>query len=188
MSTSQADSAQAPPFAAEAWSLAAPRDRVEEEVVALFGDFRSRLLRYLLTFGLGIADSEEVVQDVFLLLYQHLRRGGPRPSLRGWVFRVAHNLALKQRRRARPDSLDWAAAEAVDPAPNPEDRLARSQVEERVNAVVRALSEPDRRCLSLRAEGLRYREIAEVLGISLGGVAQSLARSLDRIARATGRS
>jgi RNA polymerase sigma-70 factor (ECF subfamily) len=49
--------------------------------------------------------------------------------------------------------------------------------------VVSVLPEQDRRCLILRAEGLRYREIAEVLHISLGAVALSLERCLTRLAR-----
>jgi len=48
---------------------------------------------------------------------------------------------------------------------------------------VRALPEQDRCCLSLRAEGLRYREIAEVVGISIGSVAASLEKSLSRLTR-----
>jgi RNA polymerase sigma-70 factor (ECF subfamily) len=54
-------------------------------------------------------------------------------------------------------------------------------------AVVATLPEADRSCLSLRAEGLRYREIAAVLGISLGSVSISLKRSLARLMRAEGR-
>ncbi len=49
---------------------------------------------------------------------------------------------------------------------------------------LRAMPEQDQCCLSLRAEGLRYRDIAEVLGISLGSVANSLERALSRLARA----
>jgi RNA polymerase sigma-70 factor (ECF subfamily) len=51
-------------------------------------------------------------------------------------------------------------------------------------AVARALPEQDQCCLTLRAEGLRYREIARVLGISVGSVANSLARALGRLSRA----
>jgi RNA polymerase sigma-70 factor (ECF subfamily) len=57
----------------------------------------------------------------------------------------------------------------------------------RLAAVLRALPERDRRCLTLRAEGLRYREIAGTLAISLGAVSLSLTRSLARIARAAER-
>ena len=62
--------------------------------------------------------------------------------------------------------------------------VSAKQRHNRLQSVVRALAEQDRRCLYLRAEGLRYREIAEVLGISLGGVSNSLARSLARIREA----
>jgi RNA polymerase sigma-70 factor (ECF subfamily) len=54
--------------------------------------------------------------------------------------------------------------------------------------VANALAEQDRRCLFLRAEGLRYRESAGILGMSLGAVTMSLARTLARLARATDRS
>src|SRR5215831_21339052 len=76
-------------------------NRLEVEVVALFDQFRDRLLRYLLSFGLTVPDGEEVIQEVFLSLVQHLRRGKPRENIRGWLFRVAHNLALKRLDRVR---------------------------------------------------------------------------------------
>jgi RNA polymerase sigma-70 factor (ECF subfamily) len=159
---------------------------LEEEVVGLFDTFRQPLLRYLAGLGLPMADGEEIVQEVFLSLFQHLRRGGDRANLRGWIFRVGHNLALKRRRRA----LRHAGApceQLSDPAPGPEEQFFSGETGRRVDAVMRALPEQDRRCLLLRAEGLRYREIAGTLAMSLGAVSISLARSLARMARATER-
>lgn len=168
----------------------ARRSHLEALVVAFFDQFRDPLLRYLSSFGLAFPDSEEVLQDVFLSLFQHLDRGKSRDNIRGWLFRVAHNLALKRRYRTRQDLEAWtnpgAAESVVDPAPNPEDRFANSQARQRYLAVVNALAEQDRRCLFLRAEGLRYREIAEILDMSLGAVSISLARSLARLARSEG--
>jgi RNA polymerase sigma-70 factor, ECF subfamily len=163
---------------------------LEEEVIALFDRFQDRLLRYLMSLGLAAEDGEEVVQEVFLALFQHLRRGKSRRNLRAWIFQVAHNLGLKRRERLRRDRQALAEGAALerearcaDPAPNPEDRLAGNQRLQRLWAVLRALPELDQRCLALRAEGLTYREIAEVLGISLGAVPLSLERSLARLAR-----
>ena len=110
-----------------------------------------------------------------------------RTSLRGWLFRVAHNLALRQRcGQTSADHRGDEAAEAAafDNGPNPEQQLAILERRQRLLAVFRALPERDRRCLSLRAEGLRYREIADALGMSLGGVAKSLARSMTRMVNA----
>ena len=162
---------------------------LEEEVTALFDELRRPSLRYVLSLGLDPHDSEEVVQDVFLSLFRHLQSGKSRANLRGWVFRVAHNLALKRRCARRGSYLEDSeqpGAQPVDPAPNPEEAAAARQRQERLLAVVRALPELDRCCLHLRAEGLRYREIAEVLGMSLGAVSLSLVRSLARLSRADG--
>jgi len=173
---------------------AAPAHRralLEQEVVALFDEFHGPLLRYLASFGLNPADCEEVLQEVFLALFQHLDRGKSRVNLRGWLFRVAHNLGLKRRFCARRDTEARAPASAgewaIDPRPSPEDRLADRQARAALLAVVGALPEQDRRCLFLRAEGLRYREIAQILEMSLGAVSISLTRSLERIARSARR-
>jgi RNA polymerase sigma-70 factor (ECF subfamily) len=166
-------------------------DPLQDEVIVMFGQFREPIMRYLSGFGLSISDAEEVLQEVFLSLFQHLSRRKARNNLRGWLFRVAHNLALKRRYKTRREleSIAETGSEdlIIDPAPNPEDRVVTSQTRQRLLAVVRALPDPDRRCLLLRAEGLRYREIAEVLDMSLGAVSLSLARSLGRIARAAER-
>ena len=166
-------------------------DGLDEVVVGLFDRYREPLLRHLWNFGLALPDAEEVIQEAFLLLYQHLRRGRSRENLRGWLFGVAHNLALKRRYRTHRELAAQANAShsqpTVNPGPDPEAQAATKQNQERIMAVVKALPTQDRQCLTLRAEGLRYREIAQILEISLGAVALSLGRSLARVARVMGR-
>jgi RNA polymerase sigma-70 factor (ECF subfamily) len=159
---------------------------IECEVIRLFDQFRNPLLRYVLSFGLVVHDAEEVTQDVFLALFRHLQRGKSRHNLRGWIFRVAHNLALKQRAankriQAAMDDDSTIVHAQLDTTPNPEEQMTSSQTLQRLRTVLRALPEQDRCCLALRAEGLRYREIAATLGISLGSVSLSLTRSLARL-------
>lgn len=168
--------------------LAKPSE-IECEVMRLFEQFRNPLLRYALSFGISVHDAEEIAQEVFLSLFRHLQLGRSRKNLRGWIFRVAHNLALKQR-SANQKSLDktpsdWTIAEKqFDPSPNPEEQVWLAQRRHRLLAVVHALPLEDQCCLRLRAEGLRYREVAAALGISLGAVSISLTRSLARLMRA----
>jgi RNA polymerase sigma-70 factor, ECF subfamily len=162
---------------------------IELEVMQLFEEFRSPLLRYAISFGLPVHDAEEIIQEVFLSLYRHLHLRKSRKNLRGWIFRVTHNLALKQRYANQRLCNRAAAGEFVleaqfDPSPDPEARLSSAQRQARLMAVVEALPEIDQGCLRLRAEGLRYREIASALGISLGAVSISLTRSLERLMRA----
>jgi RNA polymerase sigma-70 factor (ECF subfamily) len=183
-------------FAAElSFPVAAPAavsekpSEIEREVISLFDQFRNPLLRYVLSFGLSVHDAEEVTQDVFLALFRHLQRGKSRRNLRGWIFRVAHNLALKQRaaNKRLQDTLDddFTIVQAkLDATLNPEEQVTSGQTLQRLRTVLRALPEQDRCCLALRAEGLRYREIAAALGISLGSVSLSLTRSLARLGSA----
>jgi RNA polymerase sigma-70 factor, ECF subfamily len=179
-------------FAVVAARSPAKVSHIEEEVMGLFDEFRAPLLRYGLSLGLSIHDAEEVIQEVFLALFRHLHLGRSRENLRGWLFRVTHNLALKQcladqtslQRTAGDTSM---AEEHADPAPDPEEQMYSAQRRYRLQAVVQALPENDQHCLRLRAEGLRYREIATVLNMSLGAVSISLKRSLERLVRADGR-
>ena len=160
---------------------------LEEEMVRFFVEFRDSLLRYILSQGLSVHDGEEVAQEVFLTLHQYLRRGNPRTNLKRWIFSAGHNLALKRRfQNGRSDSVFSAerTAESLHaPGQNPEDPVGL-QRGRKVLAVVNSLPERERNCLHLRAEGLHYREIAEILGIPQGSVCVALTRALTRLREA----
>jgi RNA polymerase sigma-70 factor, ECF subfamily len=167
----------------------AQSSEIERLVMQLYERFRDPLLRYALSLDLSVHDAEEVVQEVFLSLFRHLQLRRSRSNLRGWLFRVAHNLGLKQlyanqRSDAKAASNAALEKEHTDPSPNPEEELSMAQRRHRLLAVVHALPQTDQCCLALRAEGLGYREISAVLGMSLGAVSISLTRSLARLSRA----
>jgi RNA polymerase sigma-70 factor (ECF subfamily) len=192
-SMASADSTNNSPFLTLSGAVSlAKASEIEIEVIELFEQFRNPLLRYVLSFGLSVHDGEEIIQEVFLSLFRHLQLRKSKKNLRGWIFRVAHNLALKQRsanqRSCDTIGTDWAIAERqFDPSPNPEEQLAFAEKQRLLLTVAHALPEADQGCLRLRAEGFRYREIAEILGISIGAVSISLTRSLARLIRADGR-
>jgi RNA polymerase sigma-70 factor (ECF subfamily) len=147
----------------------------ETEVFRLFSEYGSPLYRFC-RFTLGGSDeAEDIVQDTFLKLLQHLRAGGDRSNLRSWLFTVAAN-ACRDRMRWRARWLPWRAeldhrtVESIDEPPDR--RLQR--------AAVRALAPRDRLLLSLRAQGLSYREIGAAAGIREGSVGRLLARAVDR--------
>jgi RNA polymerase sigma-70 factor, ECF subfamily len=161
---------------------------IETEVMTLFEQYRIPLLRYSISFCVPVSDAEEIVQDVFLSLFRHLRLGRSRRNLRGWIFRVTHNLTLKRRQekgrhRDLIDNCVGLVNVSIDPSPSPEEVCSDRLRQQRLLAVVQSLSDIEQSCLRLRAEGLRYREIAGVLGISLGSVSAFLARSFAKLIR-----
>jgi RNA polymerase sigma-70 factor (ECF subfamily) len=161
---------------------------INHEVLCLFDSLRMRLLRFTIAMGLSVHDGEDIIQEVFLALFHHLLQGRSRSNLHGWVFRVTHNLALKRRMKNQNEKSvtedDYRfAMECSDSSPNPEEQIVLNERQAHLHAILRALPENDQLCLRLRAEGMRYREISKILGMSLGSVSTSLTRSLDRLAR-----
>lgn len=158
---------------------------LEEEVLSLFDLMRARLLRYAVSFGITMQDGEDIVQETFLALFHHLQRDRSKDNLHSWLFRVTHNLALKRRMKIlnEPAGGDTEELEILDPNPNPEEHMLFGERYARFASVLQALSIEDQSCLRLRAEGFRYREIARIVGISLGSVSTSLRRSLARLER-----
>jgi RNA polymerase sigma-70 factor (ECF subfamily) len=69
----------------------------------------------------------------------------------------------------------------ADPAVNPEQSLLERERQVRFARAVANLSDQQRRCLHLRLEGLRYAEIASVLGISASAVSEFLRRAVARL-------
>jgi RNA polymerase sigma-70 factor (ECF subfamily) len=157
--------------------------------LAAFDRHATSLVRYACAFGLSQDEAEDVMQETFLALFKHLSLQRDTTSLTGWLFRVAHNLALKRQRtlRRRPVHYSWEDAGAHTPAAQdvtPDIRLIHRERRQRLGRVVAALARRDRHCLLLRAEGLTYRDIGKTLGISLGAVARSLTRAMSRLVAA----
>lgn len=184
MSYSKSDTIPAPLSVATGLDVAVS---IHREVLALFDRYERPLLRYAWAQGLSAGDAEDVVQDAFVALFQHLGRGRSRQNLPGWLFQVVHYLAIKRRWRARRQDLWFAGAsspEPFGPDADPEALMLEAERRRRWRSVLRAMPDRDRRCLLLRAEGLRYRDIANALGISLGSVAKSVARGMTKLLNA----
>lgn len=167
------------------WTLPLTRFQAgDREATTLFRELRKPLLRYLRCLGLSADEAQDVVQDAFLSLHRHLSAGGSQENMRSWLFRVAHNQARNRqnsydRRFSAP--LDDGAERALDEA-TPERVLLEKEKFERLGNAIRTLTDAERECLLLRASGLRYREIGEVLGTATSTVADIVERAVRKLA------
>lgn len=144
------------------------------------------LRRYLVFSGLDAATAEEIVQETFLKLQRHLSRSGDRSNLRGWIYRVARNLALNEHasaRRRRSQAIEDCQSEDrfTSYDDSPEVQFLQNERETQVREAMRKLSEAQCECLLLRAQGMKYREIAEVLEISVASVGENIQRGLGKL-------
>jgi RNA polymerase sigma-70 factor (ECF subfamily) len=154
---------------------------LEETIVELYATMRTSLLGYAFQMLGTSGEAEDLVQLAFLKLFDQLKRNAEIQNLRSWLYRVIHNLAIDQvRRRGIQDSAiaEWAWQRNLEDAPfSAENHLIQKQ---RIANSLEALNERERHCLMLRAEGLSYQEIGDVLSISAKSVSVYLARGLKK--------
>ena len=163
--------------------------KLEQKVTQFFEVLRDPVYHYLLAVFGNSAEAEDVTQDAFLQLYRALQSGQAIENVRCWIFRVAHNLAINQKKHNQflnpLDARSWDELRHLlpDPGLNPEQRILQQEKFEQLHATLGRLSLQERQCLHLRAEGFRYREIGEVLGIDTKSVAEYLRRGIKKLMR-----
>jgi len=164
---------------------------LEERVAGIFKLLRQPVFRYVVGMVGAREGAEDVMQEVFLRLYSSVRKGETISNCRSWVFHVAYRLAVDLlRANGKAESLEGGelalALERIrDPGADPERRLLEREQNARPLSAWSCLSPQERHCLSLRAEGLSYSEIASVLGIRSSSVGSFLARGIIKIKKAT---
>ena len=160
---------------------------LHDQVERLFLEAREDVYRYLLTLGLHPPLAQDATQDVFLSLYVALRKGETIHNPRAWVFRVAHNHGLNLRERQDYVRSFEPEIESCLPAPekSPEQALIEQERMARLHHAIEGLSAQQKSCLYLRAEGLRYQEIAQVIGVGTSTVGEFLRRAITRLRRAS---
>jgi RNA polymerase sigma-70 factor (ECF subfamily) len=175
------------PHAAEPCSAAAEGagSTIEDEVVGLYRSHSHGLTRYAATICPDWELAEDAIQESFLRYFLARKEGQGIRSPAAWLYRVLRNLLLDERKRVwfRSSTGLEAARDQPDSGQNPEARLEREELSERL---LRSLSARELECLRLRMEGLAYQEIAAVLRIRPGTVGALLARALEKTQRIAG--
>ena len=154
----------------------------QDHVAQIFEEYRVEIYRYTASLGLDAGLAQEITQDAFLRIYVELEKGVSIANERAWLFRTAHNLAINLGLKSnRMEPLLQLGNQIVDPVANPEQALLETEKRNRLRRAISSLSAQQRQCLHLRAEGLRYREIASVIGIKTSTVSEFLRRAINKL-------
>ncbi|MEX0774834.1 MAG: sigma-70 family RNA polymerase sigma factor [Phycisphaeraceae bacterium] len=152
--------------------------------------------------GGASATAPDIVQETFLRLHVHVRKHGPDSieALPAWLSRVAHNLAMDHLRKVvRQRALHAHAAEALRHddrgaggpgagpgagASPPTDGIEQQELHQRALAELNRLDDDQRHLILLRLiQGLTFKEISQVTGLTIGNIGYRINQGLREMAR-----
>jgi len=149
-------------------------------------EHRGILVKVCRSFARESADQSDLFQEMLFQLWQSLQRfrGGAKPST--WIYRVCLNTAIRWRRttvrresRIEPEAdLTQLAGDAASPA----DSAGQRELLEKLYTAIHAMPEFDRSLVLLALDGLAYREMAEITGLTENHVGVALTRARKRLA------
>lgn len=136
----------------------------------------------------GATDPDDLVGETFVQVARNLGRfEGGEPDFRSWVFMVAHNRVVDERRRAgrRPFTPVADHDDLAAPGGDVEDEALDALGLERVRRLLAQLTSDQRTVLLLRfVADLTLEEIAGAIGRPLGAVKQLQRRALRSLKKA----
>jgi RNA polymerase sigma factor (sigma-70 family) len=153
----------------------------DAEFKQVFLDNYSRIVAVLIRLLGDRMRAEEVANDAFLKLYQQpgLREG--KANISGWLYRTATNLGIdglrSSARRGRYEEAASSDRQRNSSLEGPLEDLIVEERRSRVRAVLASIKPTQAQLLILRASGLSYRELAEVLDVKQSGIGTMLNRA-----------
>lgn len=153
----------------------------------LFEEYSPSVFSYLLRLSGDRALAQDLTSETFYKAILAIDGFRGDASVKTWLLRIARNLYLRRtQREQRSTSLETmqdGGANFITHQPSPEDEVIQQEHDQAIQQALLALSEDDRTILLLTSqENMVYREIANVLEISVGAVKVRIHRARKRFA------
>ncbi len=155
-----------------------------EEFGVLIERYEPKLRRYVRRLMPGVGeDMDDVLQNIFLKVYQNMHGFDPSLSFNSWVYRIAHNEAVSwlRKKKARVEQVALGEEECetfVEALNEARDTREATLTADAVARILALLDERHRHVLVLRfLEGKTYEEMGDILAVPQGTVATLLHRA-----------
>src|SRR3954447_21080012 len=145
-----------------------------------------RLRRYARALARDVAAADDLVQDCLARALGKLHLWQEGTDLRAWLFTILHNQYVNQVRRAVREGAAVGLSETepmLTCAPHQGKRLELRDLQ---GAMAKLPEEQRSVILLVGLEGMRYEEVAEVLGVPVGTIRSRLSRGRDSLRRLMG--
>jgi len=131
-------------------------------------------------------DANDLTQEVFVRAWRAIRRFRGQSAFSTWLYRIAVNACLNFRAKRRPLTMELPES-LPDTRPDVGRQLEKDDQARRVREAVQRLPEKQRATLILKIyQDLTHREVAEVLGSTVGTVKANLFHALGNLRKLVG--
>jgi RNA polymerase sigma-70 factor (ECF subfamily) len=145
---------------------------------ALYEERAEELLHFALLLARDEELAKDALQEAFMRYFVALSEGKEIASPRAWIYRVMHNYLLDRMKEAR----HRGRREMRERRSRHDQDIERECFRQQLARLFRsALTAREYDCLHLRAEGLRYEEIASRLDLASGTVGTLICRAVRKI-------
>jgi RNA polymerase sigma-70 factor (ECF subfamily) len=155
---------------------------LEQELVRLHNEQAAGLFRYAVSLTQDCGHAQDAVQEVFLRYFVARTEGQRFSNAKAWLFRVLRNLLIDVN-RASQRRFEVDIDEVRESPDRRQDLDTHLHDRETLRQLSAALAPRELECVRLRAEGLHYDEIADVLAVRSGTVGALLTRAHAKIRR-----
>lgn len=140
---------------------------------------KNKLFRFAYNIVNDEAEAEDIVQEVFIKLWNQRDHLEQINSIEAWCMRVTRNLAIDKMRSKHQKTEGFKPGfDMRDDAPSPYQSVAGNDLFHKIKKLMQALPEKQRMAMELRdIEGLSYQEVADALEISLDQVKVNIFRA-----------
>jgi RNA polymerase sigma-70 factor, ECF subfamily len=155
----------------------------------LYRKYSKKLYKFGFSILKSTEESENLIQEVFLNLWENRRKVEKNSSIKSYVFTITYNSAISIiRKKARESefveylkSLQEVNVEPVNV------ELEYNELSDKINDIIKELPQRQKEVFLLnRMEGLKYNEIAERLGISVNTIENHVSHALKTIRKKLG--
>jgi len=151
----------------------------------LFLLYHKRLLNFSITITHSKESAEEVVSDVFFKLWVNRSTLATIENFHLYIYIVTKNISINRllkEKKAQSFSLDEAVIDIGTIHPDPEQLMITSEMQKKIRAAIETLPPKCQLIFKLiREDGLKYKEAAELLNLSLKTVENQMTIALKKI-------
>ena len=160
------------------------RNSTYRDFEKLYGFYFKDLCNFTLKYGFNKESAEEIVSDVFMKIWEKKDRLNFNFSIRSYLFTSVKNHCIDHLRKNKKHFLvsNLIPLDRASPYASPEDQYIYLELDNRVNMAIDSLPPECKKIFKMsRYNGLKYREIADKLNISVKTVEAQMSKALRRL-------